>query len=70
MAEVVAPLPVGGRSHDRTLYIHTHPKDIDANEEFEFCDNAVISHKYNLFNFLPKNLWEQFQVRARLFSGI
>lgn len=27
----------------------------------QHCSNKISNTKYNLFNFIPKNLWEQFR---------
>lgn len=32
-----------------------------------YCDNNVITSKYTWWNFLPKNLWEQFQNLANVY---
>ncbi|CAH9128997.1 unnamed protein product [Cuscuta epithymum] len=32
----------------------------DAPSQDTFCDNRISNRKYTLWNFLPKNLWEQF----------
>ncbi|CAH9087283.1 unnamed protein product [Cuscuta epithymum] len=34
--------------------------DDDAPSQDTFCDNRISNRKYTLWNFLPKNLWEQF----------
>ncbi|CAN6454373.1 unnamed protein product [Victoria cruziana] len=39
----------------RYVYINDNEFSPDT-----FCDNRVSNRKYTIFNFLPKNLWEQF----------
>ena len=33
----------------------------DESYQNDYCDNRISNTKYNLLNFLPKNLWEQFR---------
>jgi hypothetical protein len=33
----------------------------DESYQNDYCDNQISNTKYNLWNFLPKNLWEQFR---------
>jgi phospholipid-translocating ATPase len=33
----------------------------DESFQNDYCDNQISNTKYNLWNFLPKNLWEQFR---------
>ena len=47
---------------DRSLFLGTHSDDVAANARMAFMSNRVTSAKYSLLNFVPKNLWEQFQV--------
>uniref|UniRef100_H3DHF5 Phospholipid-transporting ATPase n=1 Tax=Tetraodon nigroviridis TaxID=99883 RepID=H3DHF5_TETNG len=69
------PLPVvfqfGGderRVDSRTIYVG-HPSR-SATEAFippKFCDNRIVSSKYTVWNFLPKNLFEQFRRIANFY---
>jgi len=58
--EVVAPKEEGDL---RTILV-----DFDAvNNNGEFCDNEISNTKYTIWNFLPKNLFEQFRRIANLY---
>ncbi|CAL5032749.1 unnamed protein product [Urochloa decumbens] len=39
----------------RVVYIN------DDSRRYSYCDNRISNTKYTLWNFLPKNLWEQFR---------
>ncbi|KRZ16504.1 putative phospholipid-transporting ATPase ID [Trichinella zimbabwensis] len=41
--------------------------DRDYNEQFDYARNFIRTSKYNLFTFLPKNLFEQFQRLANFY---
>ncbi|KAG5493999.1 hypothetical protein JKF63_01832 [Porcisia hertigi] len=43
-----------GSGEQRTIYCN------DPRGQTDFCDNRISSTKYNVFTFLPLNLWEQF----------
>eukprot|EP00736_Rhodelphis_marinus_P009470 Rmarinus@m.21668 len=40
----------------RRMYVNDH----EANKQFEFCSNNVVTAKYSVYSFIPKNLFEQF----------
>ncbi|XP_051548241.1 phospholipid-transporting ATPase ID-like isoform X2 [Myxocyprinus asiaticus] len=40
---------------------HVRANDRDYNERFSYADNRIKTAKYNIFTFLPINLFEQFQ---------
>ncbi|KAI2648243.1 Phospholipid-transporting ATPase ID [Labeo rohita] len=40
---------------------HVRANDRDYNERFSYADNRIKTAKYNVFTFLPINLFEQFQ---------
>ncbi|XDV52729.1 hypothetical protein PO909_021402 [Leuciscus waleckii] len=40
---------------------HVRANDRDYNERFSYADNCIKTAKYNVFTFLPINLFEQFQ---------
>ncbi|XP_026095031.1 probable phospholipid-transporting ATPase IM isoform X2 [Carassius auratus] len=40
---------------------HVRANDRDYNERFNYADNRIKTAKYNVFTFLPINLFEQFQ---------
>ncbi|XP_046889573.1 probable phospholipid-transporting ATPase IM isoform X2 [Hypomesus transpacificus] len=40
---------------------HVKANDRDYNEKFSYTDNHIKTSKYNIFTFLPINLFEQFQ---------
>ncbi|KAM4733121.1 phospholipid-transporting ATPase IG isoform 1-T2 [Anableps anableps] len=57
-----------GRVHSRTIYVGHKP--CPPNEAFippKFCDNRIVSSKYTVWNFLPKNLFEQFRRIANFY---
>uniref|UniRef100_A0A7N8WTF2 Phospholipid-transporting ATPase n=1 Tax=Mastacembelus armatus TaxID=205130 RepID=A0A7N8WTF2_9TELE len=52
----------------RTVYVGHRPGS--TNEAFippKFCDNRIVSSKYTVWNFLPKNLFEQFRRIANFY---
>ncbi|XP_028710069.1 phospholipid-transporting ATPase IG isoform X3 [Peromyscus leucopus] len=52
----------------RTVFVGNHP--ISGMETYiaqRFCDNRIVSSKYTLWNFLPKNLFEQFRRIANFY---
>ncbi|XP_005723038.1 phospholipid-transporting ATPase IG isoform X2 [Pundamilia nyererei] len=56
------------RVGSRTIYVGHRP--CPANEVFippKFCDNRIVSSKYTVWNFLPKNLFEQFRRIANFY---
>ncbi|KAF7228505.1 phospholipid-transporting ATPase 11C isoform X1 [Nothobranchius furzeri] len=56
------------RVDNRTIYIG-HQSSL-VNEDFippKFCDNRIVSSKYTVWNFLPKNLFEQFRRIANFY---
>ncbi|XP_041692766.1 phospholipid-transporting ATPase ID isoform X1 [Coregonus clupeaformis] len=50
---------------NRDIYIeeerHVRANDRDYNDKFPYADNHIKTSKYNVFTFLPINLFEQFQ---------
>ncbi|KAL5004459.1 hypothetical protein ScPMuIL_017915 [Solemya velum] len=55
-------------SHDRTIYVDNRiPPSIDAYVPEIYPNNRVVSSRYTLWNFLPKNLFEQFQRIANFY---
>ncbi|XP_049598111.1 phospholipid-transporting ATPase IG isoform X2 [Syngnathus scovelli] len=56
------------RVDSRTIFVG-HPP-CSASEPFippKFCDNRIVSSKYTVWNFLPKNLFEQFRRIANFY---
>ncbi|XP_060783761.1 phospholipid-transporting ATPase 11C isoform X6 [Neoarius graeffei] len=56
------------RVDSRTIYIGH--RTCPATEAFippKFCDNRIVSSKYTIWNFLPKNLFEQFRRIANFY---
>ncbi|XP_077434412.1 phospholipid-transporting ATPase IG isoform X2 [Vanacampus margaritifer] len=56
------------RVDSRTIYVGRQP--CSASEPFippKFCDNRIVSSKYTVWNFLPKNLFEQFRRIANFY---
>ncbi|XP_068181058.1 phospholipid-transporting ATPase IG isoform X1 [Antennarius striatus] len=54
------------RVDSRTIYVGSR----SASEAFippKFCDNRIVSSKYTVWNFLPKNLFEQFRRIANFY---
>uniref|UniRef100_A0A672ZP72 Phospholipid-transporting ATPase n=1 Tax=Sphaeramia orbicularis TaxID=375764 RepID=A0A672ZP72_9TELE len=59
---------LGLRVDSRTIYVGHRP--CPASEPFippKFCDNRIVSSKYTVWNFLPKNLFEQFRRIANFY---
>ena len=42
-------------------------KIISNRPDIDLCDNSIQTNKYNIYNFLPKNLLEQFSKKANLY---
>ncbi|XP_074657516.1 phospholipid-transporting ATPase IF-like isoform X2 [Tubulanus polymorphus] len=56
------------RPENRTVYINNHPvPDVEVYIPEHYVNNKIISSKYTLWNFLPKNLFEQFQRIANFY---
>ncbi|KAG7465093.1 hypothetical protein MATL_G00172590 [Megalops atlanticus] len=56
------------RVDSRTVYVGHRP--CPGSEAFippKFCDNRIVSSKYTVWNFLPKNLFEQFRRIANFY---
>ncbi|XP_038604502.1 phospholipid-transporting ATPase IG isoform X2 [Tachyglossus aculeatus] len=52
----------------RTVFVGHRPvSETDAYIAQKFCDNRIISSKYTVWNFLPKNLFEQFRRIANFY---
>nr|XP_048721320.1 phospholipid-transporting ATPase IG isoform X4 [Caretta caretta] len=52
----------------RTVFVGHRPvSETDAYVEQKFCDNRIVSSKYTVWNFLPKNLFEQFRRIANFY---
>ncbi len=51
----------------RVVYVGTCAEDGEANKLCEYAPNHVKSSKYNPFNFVPKNLFEQFQRLSNIY---
>uniref|UniRef100_A0A8C3V0G5 Phospholipid-transporting ATPase n=1 Tax=Catharus ustulatus TaxID=91951 RepID=A0A8C3V0G5_CATUS len=52
----------------RTVLVgHRAVPDTEAYVAQKFCDNRIVSSKYTLWNFLPKNLFEQFRRIANFY---
>ncbi|XP_073214515.1 phospholipid-transporting ATPase IG isoform X9 [Lepidochelys kempii] len=52
----------------RTVFVGHRPvSETDAYIEQKFCDNRIVSSKYTVWNFLPKNLFEQFRRIANFY---
>ncbi|XP_024897033.1 phospholipid-transporting ATPase IG isoform X2 [Pteropus alecto] len=52
----------------RTVFLGNHPvSTTEAYVAQRFCDNRIVSSKYTLWNFLPKNLFEQFRRIANFY---
>ncbi|XP_016062722.1 PREDICTED: phospholipid-transporting ATPase IG isoform X5 [Miniopterus natalensis] len=52
----------------RTVFVGNHP--ISVAEDYiaqRFCDNRIVSSKYTFWNFIPKNLFEQFRRIANFY---
>lgn len=57
-----------GRVDSRTIYVgHRRCPRNDAFIQPKFCDNRIVSSKYTVWNFLPKNLFEQFRRIANFY---
>ncbi|XP_067313716.1 phospholipid-transporting ATPase 11C isoform X2 [Pseudorasbora parva] len=56
------------RVDSRTIYVgHRQCPDTEAFIPSKFCDNRIVSSKYTVWNFLPKNLFEQFRRIANFY---
>uniref|UniRef100_A0A8C7FXD9 Phospholipid-transporting ATPase n=1 Tax=Oncorhynchus kisutch TaxID=8019 RepID=A0A8C7FXD9_ONCKI len=56
------------RVDSRTIYVGHRPcPATDAFIPPKFCDNRIVSSKYTVWNFLPKNLFEQFRRIANFY---
>uniref|UniRef100_A0A8C5QD03 Phospholipid-transporting ATPase n=1 Tax=Leptobrachium leishanense TaxID=445787 RepID=A0A8C5QD03_9ANUR len=52
----------------RTVYVGRRPaSETDAYISPKFCDNRIVSSKYTIWNFIPKNLFEQFRRIANFY---
>ncbi|XP_062440991.1 phospholipid-transporting ATPase IG isoform X5 [Rhea pennata] len=52
----------------RTVVVgHRLASETDAYVAQKFCDNRIVSSKYTIWNFLPKNLFEQFRRIANFY---
>ncbi|XP_069799186.1 phospholipid-transporting ATPase IG isoform X1 [Dendropsophus ebraccatus] len=52
----------------RTVYVgHRPASETDAYIAPKFCDNRIVSSKYTIWNFIPKNLFEQFRRIANFY---
>ncbi|KAI0986927.1 hypothetical protein GJ496_002058, partial [Pomphorhynchus laevis] len=52
-------------SDDRRRVIRAN--DVVYNSSFNYASNNISTSKYNIFTFIPKNLFEQFQRVANLY---
>ncbi|MGH0162492.1 UNVERIFIED_CONTAM: hypothetical protein FKN15_072072 [Acipenser sinensis] len=56
------------RVDSRTIYVgHRRCPGTNTYLPLKFCDNRIISSKYTVWNFLPKNLFEQFRRIANFY---
>ncbi|KAM8848723.1 phospholipid-transporting ATPase 11C isoform 1-T2 [Synchiropus picturatus] len=56
------------RVDNRTIYVgHRQSSAAEAFIPPKFCDNRIVSSKYTVWNFLPKNLFEQFRRIANFY---
>ncbi|CAL8356351.1 unnamed protein product [Merluccius merluccius] len=55
------------RVDSRTIYVGHQPSPTEAFIPPKFCDNRIVSSKYTVWNFLPKNLFEQFRRIANFY---
>ncbi|XP_038631915.1 phospholipid-transporting ATPase IG isoform X1 [Scyliorhinus canicula] len=56
------------RVDSRTVYVGHHPTPgIETFLPPSFCDNRIVSSKYTYWNFIPKNLFEQFRRIANFY---
>uniref|UniRef100_A0AAQ4PXN8 Phospholipid-transporting ATPase n=1 Tax=Gasterosteus aculeatus aculeatus TaxID=481459 RepID=A0AAQ4PXN8_GASAC len=54
------------RVDSRTIYVG-HRSSSPGEPIIKFCDNRIVSSKYTVWNFLPKNLFEQFRRIANFY---
>ena len=58
----------GGEDADEEgVVAETRTIRVTAAGEEQFCDNTLVTSKYTISNFLPKNLWEQFHRVANVY---
>ncbi|KAJ8015699.1 hypothetical protein DPEC_G00028830 [Dallia pectoralis] len=56
------------RATSRTIYVGHRPcHEAEVFIPPKFCDNRIVSSKYTVWNFLPKNLFEQFRRIANFY---
>ncbi|KAJ3588587.1 hypothetical protein NHX12_012179 [Muraenolepis orangiensis] len=55
------------RVDSRTIYVGHRPSPTEVFIPPKFCDNRIVSSKYTVWNFLPKNLFEQFRRIANFY---
>uniref|UniRef100_A0A4W5PDI6 Phospholipid-transporting ATPase n=1 Tax=Hucho hucho TaxID=62062 RepID=A0A4W5PDI6_9TELE len=56
-----------GRKEVKEEERHLRANDREFNLSYEYADNAIKTSKYNIFTFLPLNLFEQFQRLANAY---
>ncbi|XP_076370308.1 phospholipid-transporting ATPase IF-like isoform X1 [Tachypleus tridentatus] len=55
-------------SLSRTVFVgHKHPPGSEDEVEERFPDNIIVTSKYTIWNFIPKNLYEQFRRIANFY---
>ncbi|VDP66364.1 unnamed protein product [Echinostoma caproni] len=56
----------------RIVYANHGPEYLipEADRKVKFCNNAIISSRYTWYNFVPKNLFEQFHNMANVFFAM
>lgn len=62
----------GSSSRRSSLIVGETDRVLKANDrafnaQFKYADNYIITSKYNIFTFIPKNLFEQFQRLANFY---
>ncbi|XP_048448162.1 phospholipid-transporting ATPase IF-like, partial [Rhincodon typus] len=55
------------QSPTRTIYVSNHFPQYESFVHQKFPDNRMISSKYTVWNFIPKNLFEQFRRIANFY---
>ncbi|KAK7484585.1 hypothetical protein BaRGS_00024217 [Batillaria attramentaria] len=59
----VKPLEISGSEIERRIRVNDHAYNL----QFEYAENHISTSKYNIFTFVPKNLFEQFQRLANAY---
>ena len=60
----------GGRNSAAQEHRRCYVNNAETNREYKFCGNLIRTSRYTVFNYLPKNLIEQFRRVANMYAGM